>query len=229
MDLVTKQREERKHRILEVARGLIADRGYEGVTMRDLADESLVSVPTLYNLFGGKQELLFAAVESYFLELLKGAERSGRDEGLPQLISLVEMIGHEMLQRAAYARSLMRFFGGRAETGGLHEFVARRLTNELVTALEQMQSKRQLVGWLEPQVLGERLSSHFIITSFEWSSGYLTDEGMQSTLLYGLGIMLLGVARGKAAEELEALVRKHQPTAAAEPTAPPSPATADGG
>jgi len=218
MDLVTKQREERKHRILEVARGLIADRGYEGVTMRDLADESLVSVPTLYNLFGGKQELLFAAVESYFLELLKGAESSGRDEGLPQLISLVEMIGHEMLQRAAYARSLMRFFGGRTETGGLHEFVARRLTNELVTALEEMQSK-----------LGERLSSHFIITSFEWSSGYLTDEGMQSTLLYGLGIMLLGVARGKAAEELEALVRKHQPAAAAEPTAPPSPATADGG
>jgi AcrR family transcriptional regulator len=227
MDLVTKQREERKQRILDVARDLIASRGYEGVTMRDLADESLVSVPTLYNLFGGKQELLFAAVESYFLELLKGAEESGRDEGLPQLISLVEMIGREMLQRAAYARSLMRFFGGRSETGGLHEFVAHRLTNELVMALKQMQSKRQLAGWVDPQVLGERLSSHFIITSFEWASDYLTDEGMQSGLLYGLGMMLLAVARGKAAEELEALVREHQATAAARQLAVPVPAIAD--
>jgi len=228
MDLVTKQREERKQRILEVARDLIADRGYEGVTMRDLADASLVSVPTLYNLFGGKQELLFAAVESYFLELLKGAEQGGRDEGLPQLISLVEMIGREMQQRAAYARSLMRFFGGRPETGGLHEFVARKLTDELVVALEQMQSERQLADWVEPQVLGERLSSHFIITSFEWASGYLTDPGMRSALLYGLGMMLLGVARGQGAEELEDLVRKHQSAAAAQETASPAPATADG-
>ena len=34
--------------------------------MRELAEESLVSVPTLYNLFGGKNELLSAVVESYF-------------------------------------------------------------------------------------------------------------------------------------------------------------------
>ena len=46
MDLVTRQKEERKQRILDVARLLIADRGYEGVTVRDLAEKSLVSVTT---------------------------------------------------------------------------------------------------------------------------------------------------------------------------------------
>jgi hypothetical protein len=94
-------------------------------------------------------------------------------------------------------------------------------------ALKQMQSKRQLAGWVDPQVLGERLSSHFIITSFEWASDYLTDEGLQAGLLYGLGMMLLAVARGKAAEDLEALVREHQATAAAQAPASPTPATAD--
>ena len=78
MDLVTQQREERRQRILEVARLLMADRGYDGVTMRELAEKSLVSVPTLYNLFGGKNKLLFAAVESYFLDLMRNAERAGR-------------------------------------------------------------------------------------------------------------------------------------------------------
>jgi AcrR family transcriptional regulator len=216
MDLVTKQREERKQRILEVARGLIADRGYDGVTMRDLADQSLVSVPTLYNLFGGKQELLLAAIESYFLELLRNTERSQRDEGLPQLISLAETIAREMLQRAAYARSLMRFFGGPSDTRGLHEFVAQELTNEVVLALDQMKSKRQLASWVEPRVLGERLSSHFIIISFEWASGYLSDSAMRAAILYSLGIALLGLTRGKAAEELEVLVRENQSASAAE-------------
>ncbi len=79
MDLVAKQREERKRRILDVARKLIAEKGYDGVTMRELADLSLVSVPTLYNLFGGKNELLFAAVESYFAELLGGPALSGAE------------------------------------------------------------------------------------------------------------------------------------------------------
>ena len=82
MDLVTKQREERKRRILEVARQLIAEHGYDGVTMRDLAEKSLVSVPTLYNLFGAKNELLLAAVESYFADLMGDAERVRAQEGL---------------------------------------------------------------------------------------------------------------------------------------------------
>jgi len=40
----------RRERILETARGLIESRGYEGLTMRDLAGSSGVTVPTVYNL-----------------------------------------------------------------------------------------------------------------------------------------------------------------------------------
>ena len=54
---------ERRERILEAARGLIESRGYEGLTMRDLAGASGVTVPTVYNLIGSKEEVLFAAVE----------------------------------------------------------------------------------------------------------------------------------------------------------------------
>jgi AcrR family transcriptional regulator len=81
MDLVSKQREERKQRILEVGRRQIAENGFDGVTMRELAEESLVSVPTLYNLFGGKNELLSAVVESYFERLLGSALRRPTGEG----------------------------------------------------------------------------------------------------------------------------------------------------
>jgi AcrR family transcriptional regulator len=213
MDLVTQQREERRQRILDVARFLMADRGYDGVTMRELAEKSLVSVPTLYNLFGGKNELLFAAVESYFLDLMRNAERAGTEEGLSRIISLAEVLGRETPRHAAYSRSLMGFFGGPSDTRGLHEFVAGGLTNELVGALEQMQSKRQLAAWVDPRALGERLASHFIITTFEWARQQLSDQGLRGALLYGSGAMLLGLARGKATAELERLLRKHQSAA----------------
>ena len=205
MDLVTKQREERKQRILEVARLLIADQGYEGVTMRDLAEKSLVSVPTLYNLFGGKNDLLFAAVESYFVDLVGNAALVDS-----KILSLTETLGRETPRHAAYARSLMGFFGNVSDAGGLHEFVARQLTNEVVAALEQMQKKRQLAAWADPRALGERLASQISITTFEWARSQLSDEGLRGAMLYGTAVILLGLARGKARSELEGLVREHQ-------------------
>ena len=54
VDLVTRQREERKERILDAARLLIADLVYDAVTIRDLAERSLVSDSTFYNLCVGK-------------------------------------------------------------------------------------------------------------------------------------------------------------------------------
>ena len=210
MDLVTQQREERRQRILNVARLLMADRGYDGVTMRELAEESLVSVPTLYNLFGGKNGLLFAAVESYFLDLMRNAERDGREEGLSRIISLAEVMGREPPRHAAYSRSLMSFFGGPSDKRGLHEFISDELSKELIGALEQMQAKRQLATWADPRALGERIASQLVITTFEWARQQLSDQGLRGAMLYGISTMLLGLARGKATAELERLVRKHQ-------------------
>ena len=215
MDLVMRQREERKQRILEVARLLIADHGYQGVTMRELAVKSLVSVPTLYNLFGGKNELLFAAVESYFNQMLGGGDRSGTEEGLPKILSLIETVSRETVRHAAYMRALMGFFGGPGASAGLVELAARELTSQLVEALEQMQRQRQLAAWVDPQALSERITGQLTIVTFEWSRHLLSDEGLRSALLYGTGALLLGLARGKAAGEIERLVRKHQSAALA--------------
>ena len=53
----TEGRAKRAH-LWRSARRLIGERGYDAVTMRDLAEHGLVSVPTLYVLFGSKSELL---------------------------------------------------------------------------------------------------------------------------------------------------------------------------
>src|SRR6185503_5019705 len=37
-----------------------AERGYEGLTMRELAQKARVAVPTLYNLFGSKDAILIS-------------------------------------------------------------------------------------------------------------------------------------------------------------------------
>jgi len=215
MDLVHKQREERKRRILDVARVLIAEHGFDGVTMRALADQSLVSVPTLYNLFGGKSELLSAAVQSHFTQMVGRADTEGDLEGLEKLVALTRMLSPHLLAQPDYARSLMGFFVVAADSTLLRTFVARELTQQLVKALDQMRQKRQLVGWVDTWVLGERIATQMLMTSLEWANHHLTDDSVGSAMIFGTCALLLGFTRGKAAAELEALIQAEQANAAA--------------
>lgn len=210
MDLVSKQREERKQRILEVARRLIALHGYEGVTMRELAEQSLVSVPTLYNLFGGKNDLLFAAVEAYFMAALHRDESRAEPEGLQMVLAVSEILSAWAPRNAEYARSLMSFFWGKSESSPIRELVARELTTRLIDGLEQMKTKRQLVEWVNADALGERLASLLFMTAFEWASGYMSAETLTASMRFGTASLVLGFARGKAQTELTDIIQANQ-------------------
>ena len=122
-----------------------------------LAGLSLVSVPTLYNLFGGKSELLSASIESDFVMLIRHANADQQRHGLERVLGLVAMLSHQLRVNPTYSRSLMGFFFGSAsESTSLREFVARELTQGLVQGLDEMQGSRQLVPWVETHALGER-------------------------------------------------------------------------
>ena len=58
--LRVEQKAERRSRILAAAREIIAESGYPELTMRDLARQARVTVPTIYNLIGSKEAVLFA-------------------------------------------------------------------------------------------------------------------------------------------------------------------------
>jgi len=49
---------QRRERILAAAREIVAEQGTAGLSMRDLARKSRVTVPTVYNLVGGKDAVL---------------------------------------------------------------------------------------------------------------------------------------------------------------------------
>ena len=56
--------EERRNRIVERTRQLVAERGIDELTIRDLADECGVAVATLYNQFGSREGVI-GAISSF--------------------------------------------------------------------------------------------------------------------------------------------------------------------
>src|SRR4051794_9182134 len=77
MSLLVEHKLERRRNIQKAARALIEERGYEGLTMRDLAERARVSVPTLYNLFGSKDAILIAELQDVAAELARSLPKTG--------------------------------------------------------------------------------------------------------------------------------------------------------
>ena len=89
-DLRSANKRRRRQRILQGAHDLVARAGVGALTMRTLADESAVSVPTIYALVGGRDDVIAALMESGVHRFDAGAASlTGR--GLSRATAVVEL------------------------------------------------------------------------------------------------------------------------------------------
>src|SRR6478736_2463459 len=75
---------ERRHQLIDVARTLFAERGYEGTSIEEIAQRANVSKPVVYEHFGGKEGLYAVGVDRVALALLTYVEE--RTDGFRILI-----------------------------------------------------------------------------------------------------------------------------------------------
>jgi len=84
---------ERRAQLIDVARGLFAERGYDGTSVEEVAARAGVSKPVVYEHFGGKEGLYAVVVDREMTRLLAGVTEALQSEGHPRTV----------LERAALA------------------------------------------------------------------------------------------------------------------------------
>lgn len=70
---------ERREQLLEIARGLFAERGFDGTSVEEVAARAEVSKPVVYEHFGGKEGLYAVVVDREVTVLLTTMRRSLTD------------------------------------------------------------------------------------------------------------------------------------------------------
>ena len=83
---------ERREQLIEVSRGIFAERGYDGASVEEIASRSGVSKPVVYEHFGGKEGLYAVVVDREVRTLLAMME-TALTPGPPR----------ELLEKAAFA------------------------------------------------------------------------------------------------------------------------------
>ena len=215
-DLIARQNRERGERILEATRELLAERGYDRVTVRELAERCGVSVPTLYNRFGGKDELIARAVEARFAPVLTSNGEDEEAAGYARLMALVGRIADGVVELADYHRALLRAFTQVRETGAIHESLAHGLAGAIGEQLGEMRGRRQLADWVSIDVLAAQVATACIAATMTWSSGAVSDAGLRAFMEHSVGLLLAASSRGATQRALLERVQAAQEIVAAE-------------
>lgn len=210
MGLLEDQKAERRARILASARRLIAERGFDGLTMRELAAASRVSVPTLYNLFGGKHALLVGELEETFTRV-DASMRAARGDGFAErMVAGCEAANDDLLSVPRYSRALIHLTLTSPETEGMRRDINQRYVASMADVLRKGQAAGEIADFVDAEAVAARAYAHYIATMIQWAVGDLDDAEFRAATVLGPCLMLLGIARGAAARGLEQRVRELQ-------------------
>ena len=201
---------ERRQRILAAARAIVAARGYEALTMRELAQKSRVTVPTLYNLIGGKEAVLAAAVEEQTARFLAAIERRAGASPAGRLLAVIDACTRELLGLPAYYRTLLHLLYTAEAAGPVRARVDLALGGELAEALRAIGEAGELAAWADERALLRSLRSQLGACALQWAGGELADAAFPPSAIYQASLTLLGVTTGRSRAELERAAREAQ-------------------
>jgi AcrR family transcriptional regulator len=116
----TLQKRATRAAVLDAARQLFAERGFEQTTMRDIAAAANVAVGTLFTHFADKRVLLSEALHDQLDVVLQSARASAPGGGVPRLLHLSEHLfayyaAHPALSAVLVKESLVSPLSERSE------------------------------------------------------------------------------------------------------------------
>jgi AcrR family transcriptional regulator len=173
--------------------------------MRNLAIESGVTVPTLYNLVGNKEQVFLEAIEDQTRTFISNLDRTSGD-----LISIVEATVRHLVRRPRYYRALLLVLANSERTDSARRHVGRAIAEPISSSLAELAESGVLADWIDRDSLAQRIQAHLDMASLEWARGSLTATSFRAAALFDLAIAMLGLTTAPHRKIYERIILEHQ-------------------
>jgi AcrR family transcriptional regulator len=187
---------ERRVRIVDAAAALLGSGGVEALTMRALSESAGVSVPTIYNLVGGRDDVLVLVIER--VGTVFDAEIATLNAApVDRCFDIAEhwvasVAGPTGLARSIIAEGLGPILAG---TGAAP---LRRYAMALLPAIVDAADQGEIELVTSPKLLVDQLVSLAAIRLYRWATNdrSVDDDGalLRAEFAYGVGLTLAAVA-----------------------------------
>lgn len=187
----------RQERILQAARELIARKGYDGLTMRELARASGVADKTLYNLFASKDRLVMAAVADLLDHIIQHIGEREPQPGLETVLQYSDSLTRQVLETPAYAEAMSRGLFQADASNALVDVLLSGNERFLRKALDEARRRKELLPDTDAPALARMLAGHMWGILLLWNKGLLTLDELPAMANRSLCLSLAGVVRGR--------------------------------
>jgi len=206
---LTPRQESRRHRILLVAREMVADHGYDGMVMSEVAERSGVSPTTLYNLYNTKDELLLEALrELIVISYQRVGQISDIGPGWKYLLNVMEGAAALRSAEPAYAEAITDALFRAVQGDALTELLLNTVRQDFFHSLTKMAEEDQLKEGVDTEHLATILLGNYWSTFMMINKGMEVISGMRLSLLVNMLSVLIASSQGAAREEMETILEK---------------------
>lgn len=135
----------------------LAQKGFHGVTMNELAARAGVTKKTLYNVFGSKDQLLFAAVS----EVIENYRDEGAHDqpGIAAIVASRRAAVEKVIESPDYANAMTSALLQASSDDTLVQILMRDSVRYLERQLCHERSQGGLAAHVEPHELAQQLTS----------------------------------------------------------------------
>lgn len=205
---LTPKQEDRRQRILAAAREMVADNGYDGMVMSQVAERANVSPTTLYNLYNTKDELVLASLQELLVENAKEVASQHDGPGWRYLLASVKNGSQMANSEPAYAEAITHALQ-RANAGdALVKVLMLNGRQDMVNSLDTMAVNGELREGVDTFELGTALMGVYWSTFILWNKGLIKLQEMEHALQMNFLSLMIPATQGDTRTELENLLVK---------------------
>ena len=201
---LTPKQEERRQSILSAARDMVADHGYEGMVMSQVAEKAGVSPTTLYNLYNTKDQLVMESLRELLAQNTRVVREATLGPGWQYLFTYIKS-GARMANAApSYAEAILVALQ-RARAGDeLVDILLEREAGGIKNSLDAMRAAGELKASVDTHELAVALTGTYWSSFIMWNKGLLRLNMLEHSIQMNFLSLLIPSAEGEARQALEA-------------------------
>jgi len=203
----------RRQRILESARTLLTEAGQDGLSMRKLAKEADLSVTTLYNLVGTREDILRALIEDsaeHFESTVSVPESIGDSltRTMKAFDSLLEhLVADDAVLKPLIVANIATGYGEELRKEE-HSLFHRGAKNTVRQCLLDALAEGQIRDVVSLEFLEGQFYVGLELALDRWAFGLVDADELRVKSLWGAYLTLLAVASPENRPQLEGELRK---------------------
>jgi len=189
---LTARQSERRARILDAAQVLLAEHGYDGVSMRMIAERAGVAERTLFNIYSSRDALIAMSARDRSSGIIAEAWDNAPDPGTGFLLTLCQTLTRYTLVDRDMARALAPVLIRESNLVGLHDIYRDFVGRSLASLAAEGNFREEAVGTL-PSLIAMNVVSIVV----QWAAGLIEDEALETHFRLTVGQVVLPHASGE--------------------------------